>query len=103
MEAEAAIINSNSEKSLMARAALDKTEYMGKIGMQFSGSQAKTTITPILQFKTPSNTNNDPNMMQLSGKYTSDPIRFIFLSRHGCVILYFNFRKYNKNSIWKIY
>lgn len=51
--AEARLINTNDEKSALARFYIDQQEYYAKAGVGVSGNQARAVYKPILEYRTP--------------------------------------------------
>ncbi|XP_066261681.1 apolipophorins isoform X2 [Euwallacea similis] len=51
--AEARIVSTNVEKSLLVKLSLDQNEYYGKAGVSISGTPEKAAYKPILEYKTP--------------------------------------------------
>ncbi|XP_066149050.1 apolipophorins isoform X2 [Euwallacea fornicatus] len=51
--AEARIVSTNVEKSLVVKLSLDQNEYYGKAGILVSGTPEKAAYKPILEYKTP--------------------------------------------------
>lgn len=53
MEAEATMMNSETEKSVMAKFTDSEVEYLAKLGVAISGNSAKQIYKPLLQYKLP--------------------------------------------------
>ncbi|XP_077288489.1 apolipophorins-like [Arctopsyche grandis] len=53
MEAEATMMNSEVEKSIMAKFTDSEVEYLAKLGVAISGNSAKQIYKPLLQYKLP--------------------------------------------------
>lgn len=87
--AEAVITDNAKEKSAMARFQHDKTEYYGKIGVEVSGTPAKSIYKPIIEYSTPgdivkSKGNRKPDytvegqvVVENGNKFTFDQVKLI--------------------------
>ncbi|XP_060534250.1 apolipophorins [Cylas formicarius] len=51
--AEARIVSTNVEKSILVRVTHDKDEFSGKLGVGISGTPERSAYRPILEYKTP--------------------------------------------------
>ncbi|KAL1502570.1 hypothetical protein ABEB36_007695 [Hypothenemus hampei] len=78
--AEARIVLTNVEKSLLLKLTNDKDEFSGKIGVTVSGTPERAVYTPILEYRTPNG--NQPLPVKLEGQVVVEQnggsIKYIF-------------------------
>ncbi|RZC36402.1 apolipophorin, partial [Asbolus verrucosus] len=67
---EGRITTTENENSVSVRLVQDKNEYFGKIGVAVQGSAARSVYKPILLYKTPQMSENQPLPYRVEGQVT---------------------------------